>query len=108
MMDISMKIMVEVLSILSIATKEIKERRISELTTYAILPLAHHYIEKFFKKLAGRSGVEDALKRLDTLTQEEARMAITQVMKVTHSIDVTVAAVFEGTGTRLILASTFS
>jgi hypothetical protein len=106
MMDISMKIMVEVLSVLSIATKKIKERRISELINYVISPLAHPYIERFFKKLAGGSDVEDALKRLDTLTQEEARMAITQVMKVTHSVNVTVAAVYEGAGTKLILSLT--
>ena len=105
-MDISMKIMVEVLSVLSIATKKIKERRISELINYVISPLAHPYIERFFKKLAGGSDVEDALKRLDTLTQEEARMAITQVMKVTHSVNVTVAAVYEGAGTKLILSLT--
>ena len=39
------------------------------------------------KKLIGRMDVEDALKRLDKLTQEEARMATTEVLKVTHTID---------------------
>jgi hypothetical protein len=33
--------------------------------------------------LIGRAGVDDALKRLDNLTQEEARMATTQVLKAT-------------------------
>jgi predicted transcriptional regulator len=107
-MDIIMKIMVEVLSILSIATKEIKEGRISKSITIAVSLLAHPYIEKFFKKLAGGSDVEDALKRLDTLTREEARMAITQVLKVTHRVDDTVKAVFKGTRTKLILSSMFA
>ena len=31
--------------------------------------------------------MEDALKRLDKLTQEEARMAVAQNLKVTHTID---------------------
>jgi hypothetical protein len=31
--------------------------------------------------------MEDALKRLDKLTQEEVRMAIAQNLKVTHTVD---------------------
>ena len=31
--------------------------------------------------------MEDALKKLDTLTNEEARMATAQVLKVTHAVD---------------------
>ena len=31
--------------------------------------------------------IEDALKRLDKLTQEEARMATAQVYKVAHTVD---------------------
>ena len=31
--------------------------------------------------------MEDALKRLDKLTQEEARMAIAQNLKATHAVD---------------------
>jgi hypothetical protein len=36
--------------------------------------------------LFGRFDIEDALKRLDNLTQEEARMATTQVLKATHIV----------------------
>jgi len=43
--------------------------------------------EKFAKKLIGRTEIEDALKRLDKLTQEEARMATAQNLKVTHTVD---------------------
>ena len=42
---------------------------------------------KYLKKLAGKTDIEDALKRLDKLTQEEARMATAQVLKVTHTVD---------------------
>ena len=31
--------------------------------------------------------MEDALKRLDKLTQEEARMAVAQNLKATHTVD---------------------
>ena len=39
------------------------------------------------KKLVGRTDLEDALKRLDKLTHEEARMTTAQVLKVTHTVD---------------------
>ena len=39
------------------------------------------------KRLIGKTDVEDALKRLDKLTDEEARMAITEVLKATHTVD---------------------
>ena len=44
-------------------------------------------LEKYGKKLIGRTDMEDALKRLDKLTQEEARMAVVQNLKATHSVD---------------------
>ena len=42
--------------------------------------------EKFFRKLAGMTDLEDALKKLDRLTQEEARMALAEVLRITKSI----------------------
>ena len=39
------------------------------------------------RKLLGRSGIEDALKRLDSLTMEEARMAIAETLKVTSRVE---------------------
>ena len=39
------------------------------------------------KKVIGNNEIEDALKRLDRLTQEEARMASAQLLKVTNAID---------------------
>jgi hypothetical protein len=49
--------------------------------------LTEPFLEKYLKKLIGRTDIEDALKRLDRLTQEEARMASAQFMKVTNIID---------------------
>ena len=45
------------------------------------------YLEKFLKKLVGRKDIEDALKRLDRLTQEEALMAAAQILSLTHTVD---------------------
>ena len=39
------------------------------------------------KKLVGRTDTEDALKRLDKLTQEEAQMAVAQNLKAMHTVD---------------------
>jgi methyl-accepting chemotaxis protein len=52
-----------------------------------VLPLTELFSEKYLKKLMGRTDVEDALKRLDRLTQEEARMAAAQVLKVANTVD---------------------
>jgi hypothetical protein len=49
--------------------------------------LTEQRLEKYVKKLIGRREIEDALKRLDKLTQEEARMAAAQNLKITHTVD---------------------
>ena len=35
----------------------------------------------------GKKDIEDALKRLDRLTQEEARMAAAHILNLTHAVD---------------------
>jgi hypothetical protein len=45
------------------------------------------------KKLIGRTDIEDALKRLDKLTQEEARMATAENLKATHTVGESVRGV---------------
>ena len=47
------------------------------------------------KKLLGKNEIEDSLKRLDTLTQDEARMAIAEGLKVTHSVNDDVRVVLD-------------
>jgi len=65
-----------------------------------------HALEKFVRKLLSRNDIEDALKRLDTLTMEEARMAIAETLNVTHSVDDKVAVLIEGGRYTLFLSST--
>ena len=43
--------------------------------------------EKYVKKLIGRTDMEDGLKRLDKLTQEEARMVAAENLKATRTVD---------------------
>ena len=58
--------------------------------------MTHVCSEKYFKKLLGKNEIEDSLKRLDTLTQEEARLATAEILRVTHSVDDNVKVVLEG------------
>jgi hypothetical protein len=52
--------------------------------------------EKCLKKLVGRTDIEDALKRLDKLTQDEVRMATAQLLKLTHGVDDKVTRIDDG------------
>ncbi|KAI9449931.1 hypothetical protein BJY52DRAFT_212138 [Lactarius psammicola] len=70
MRHIIVKIMVELIEIFGIVTKEVKLGRAM----------------KYLKKLVGRRDIEDALRRLDRLTQQEVQMAIVEVLKVTHHV----------------------
>jgi hypothetical protein len=47
---------------------------------------AHTFSELFARKLMGRTDIEDALKRLDSLIQEEVQMAIAQILKATTEV----------------------
>ena len=87
MTDIIVQIMVEVISILGIATKEIKERRISMPFLVFIYPAIDVRAEKFLKRLFGINRLDDAFQRLDTLTQEEARMAEAETMEIAARTD---------------------
>jgi len=80
MTDMMVEVVVEVLSVLAIVTVEIKQRRRSQFITSNFGVLTHGPLEKIFKKLLGRNDVEDALKRLDKLTQEETKRATAEVL----------------------------
>ena len=87
------KIMSQVLTILALSTKEMMDRRISELNC----PLWHSSManygaEKILKKLAGRTNVEDAVLQLDMLTKDESLMVVVRNLEVTHRVDGNVEA----------------
>jgi hypothetical protein len=97
MMDIIVKIMVEVLSVLALATKEIKQGRFSECTITYAFPWPQCAAENFVKKLLGKSEVEAVLQKLDRLTESEAQMTATQTLHVAHGLVGNVNVVVEGT-----------
>ncbi|KAH9061899.1 hypothetical protein EDB87DRAFT_385085 [Lactarius vividus] len=70
---------IKVLSIVGIVTKEVRQGRTM----------------RYLKELIGRKDVEEALQRLDKLTQEEARMAAAESLTITRGVDEKVTAVGE-------------
>ena len=87
MTNIITQILVEVLNIFGIATKELKRGSASKFRRFAhVYVFTKHCVEKFLRKLAGMADLEDALKKLDRLTQEEARMANAEVLRLAHDI----------------------
>ena len=86
MTNIITEIMVEVLHIFGIATKELRRGSASKFQIGSVRGFSEPLIEKFLRKLAGMADLEDALKKLDRLTQEEARMAHAEVLRIAHSI----------------------
>jgi hypothetical protein len=96
MKELIVRIMVQVLEVLAVATKWIKQSSSSELVIADIWQLTKSDSEKFVKRLVGRTDIEDAMKKLDTLTQEEALMASAEALKVVRSVDNKMDTVIDG------------
>jgi hypothetical protein len=52
----------------------------------SVSPVTEGCSEKYGKRLIGETDMEDALKNLDKLTQEEARMTIAESLRATHAV----------------------
>ena len=89
--------MVEILSVLSLATKQIKQGRLSTLFYMIFFFVCDLVVEKFAKKLLGESEIEDVLRRLDRLTLDEARMIGTETLQVVHGLMSNLKLVIGGT-----------
>jgi len=96
MTDIVIKIMVKLLEVLALATKQIKQGRFGKCAIMYTFPMPQHAVVKFAKKLLGESEVEAVLQRLDRLTHEEARMTVAQTLGVVHGLVSNVRIVMEG------------
>jgi len=95
MMELLAKIMAQVLSALALSTKVMKQKRISVSILFIHPLLADYDTEQIMKRLAGRTDVEDALQRLDALTNEEALMAAARNLEVVDHVDEVVTQVNE-------------
>ncbi|KAI0292988.1 hypothetical protein B0F90DRAFT_1670986 [Multifurca ochricompacta] len=79
MNEIIVKILVEVLSTLALATQQVKEGR----------------LKKFGKKLLGENDIEAVVQRLDRLTHEEARTTAAQTLEVVYGLFKTMKVVMD-------------
>ena len=93
---IVIKIMTEVLAVLALATKQLRQGR---LRTWPIVyrpSAAERIIEKFANKLLGENDVEAILNRLDRLTKEEALATAANTLEVVHGLISNVKEVMDG------------
>jgi hypothetical protein len=96
MTEMMVRIMVKALDILGTTTMEMKQNRASEVILHLRLLEAHVVLsEKFLKRVAGITKLEDGFKKLDKMTNEEARMAYAEVLRIAHNIDKKVEGVDE-------------
>jgi hypothetical protein len=96
MKELIVRIMVEVLEVLAVATKWIKQKFPSELVVANTPTLTDLPSEKFLKKLVGRTDIEDAMIKLDRLIQEEALMASAASLEIQRGVDKKTDAVIHG------------
>jgi len=57
--------------------------------------VAQYAAEKFTKKLLGECEIETVLRRLDRLTQDEARITVAQTLGVVHGLVESVKVVMD-------------
>lgn len=82
--------MAQVLSILALSTKAMKDRRISGCVRLTSSFVADYGTEKFIKRLIGKTEVEDAL------TKEENLLTAARILAVTHHVDDNVQVIRRG------------
>jgi hypothetical protein len=85
MTDIVIRIMVEVLNTLALATKQVRQGKLREsLAAHALLH--SRSAGTFVKKLLGENEIEAVLQRLDRLTLEEAWATRAQILEVVYGL----------------------
>ena len=93
--DLVFNIVAELLSTLALATKELKQGRLSEsVFAHVLLPFTQRNAVKSVKK--GENDVEAVLQRLDRLTQDEARTTTTQILEVIFRLIKSMRIVMDG------------
>jgi hypothetical protein len=97
MNEMVVKILIELLSTLALAAKQIKQGKSSEFVFGDVLNhLTQSNAEKLVMKFLGEKDVEAVLQRLDRLTQDEARITAAQTLEVVYGIMQNVRVVMDG------------
>ena len=98
MVDILVSIMVELLSILALATKQLKHGRFSRLIFLRYLPFVSNLPGKFAKVLLrGRGDIEGPLQKLDRLCTQQPLGMFYLCVSVQSPADCAMKASMQGT-----------
>jgi hypothetical protein len=89
-------IMIETLSVLAVAMKQMKRERFGKWLNARKSSLTNRGAEKFSKKLRGEIWVAAILQELNRLTLEEARVTVAPTLKVIHGLLNTLKVVIDG------------
>jgi len=92
------KITAEIIHILALTTKEVRTRSMSEQirTFFLIAHGSLEHTEKFVKRLAGKTPIEDALQKLNNLTQDEALMVAANNLEIADDTNKKADVIKEG------------
>ena len=86
MNEMIVKILIELLSVLALTTKETKQRKLSESIIGEEIHCLTMNEEKLLGKFVGEKKMEAMVQRLDRLTKDEARQTVAQILKVVHGL----------------------
>ena len=98
MTEMLVKILMELLSTLALATKEVRQGKPSESVFTVVLYITSRNVdtEKFVMKLFGEKDIEAVLQRLNRLTQDEAKLTAAQILEVVHGLVQNMKVVTDG------------
>ena len=96
MKDLIIKILVELISVLALASKQIKQGRLSKYALTYIVFVTQCVAVKFAKMLLRETEIKTVVQRLDRLTQDEARMIAAETFGVVHGLMGNITVVMEG------------
>ena len=97
MTEMIVKILVELLSILALVTKQVKQGKASEsIFSEALSYLTQCDTEKLVKKLLGEKDVEAVLQRLGRLTQNEAQITAARTLEAVYGLLKDMRVVMDG------------
>jgi hypothetical protein len=83
--NVLVKIIIELISTLALATKQVKQRRFSEFVLVCYGGWLNG-TEKFMWKLLGEKDIEATIQRLDRLTLDEGRATAAQTLEVVYGL----------------------
>jgi len=107
MAEVVIKIMAELISVLALATKQINQGLFSESVLGNCHPKTYSVAEKYGRKLLGDNEIKAVLQRLDRLTMEESREAVTQTFDVVYGLVKNIEVIMEGAHRLLVWLCTW-